>query len=167
MTLYQVWSFISALFTAGSILIMLAVIYWTIRGLIPPLVRLGYGLQRKRIVIVAYEQHAAELSRLIQGTKLFNKNRIQIIAPDIELDQISKADVVLTYFSDCQGAMEEILNRKRSDAALIVYAPPPERVPSETMTQLAAQKHVLLCNFRGRLMNDILTSMMTVAYDKG
>ncbi len=167
MTATELLNLIGVIGTLGSVLFVLVTIYWTVRGLIPPLIRLGYGLRRKRIAIVALEQRGAELERLIQSSRLFNKKRIEIVDPNSEFEQLSKANVILVYFGDCQENIGDILNQKSADAALIVYAPPPERVSPEIMAQLAARKHVLLCNFRGRLMNDILTSMMTVAYDKG
>ena len=143
-------------------------IYWTLRGLIPALVRLGYGLWRKRIIVVAADQKAGELKRLLENSRLFNKKHISIAAPEAEIENLNSANVILVYWNDCTDHIEEILNQKRPNSALIIYAPPQDgRVPNDVMQKLETRKHVVLCNFRGRLMNDILTTMMTVAYDKG
>lgn len=141
--------------------------YWTFRGLIPALFRLGYGLQRRRIAIVATGDSLNNLEGLIGDSRLFNNKRIIRAAGQSEIEAISRANLILINWPDCRDYLEDILLLKSEQTALIVYAPHSGgRIENDDMAKLEQKKHVVVCNFRGRLMNDIVTSMITTGYEK-
>ncbi len=146
---------------------LLAIAYYTFRGLVPVLYRLGHGLWRRKIAIVANGDTLINLERLMKDSGLFNSKNIIRVAGKGELEAISRASIVLVYWADGQGFMADILDRKSEDTALIIYAPyKGGAIPAEMMETLENRKHVIVNNFRGRLMNDIVSSMITTGYAK-
>jgi len=57
---------------------------------------------------------------------------------------------------------------KKDSTPLIVYAPQNEgRIePQEVIDEINQHRNSVIVNFRGRLLNDILTSMITTSYEK-
>lgn len=63
--------------------------------------------------------------------------------------------------------MGDILFMKPDECALVVYAPYDQgRIPDEQMKKLDGKRHTAVTNFRGRLLNDIVASMITTSYEK-
>ena len=55
---------------------------------------------------------------------------------------------------------------KNDSTALIVYAPVEfGDIPQKRMRQIGERRNVTVTNFRGRLLNDIVVSMITTSYD--
>ncbi len=162
-----VLNFIGLATTIITVIGIVLVGYWTVRGLIPALYRLGYGLQRRRIAIVATGDGLNNLEGLISDSRLFNSKRIIRVAGQGEIEAISRANLILINWPDCRDYLDDILRLKNEQTALIVYAPHSGgRIENEDMEKLEKRKHVVVCNFRGRLMNDIVTSMITTGYEK-
>lgn len=165
--LEQIWTFVSTAVTVVSLIFIFYAIYATMRGLLPVLIRLGYSLWQKRIIIFANNDMATELQRLINESDLFNRSRIQIAGQN-DAENARKANVVLVYWRDAQDYIQDVIGNRSEHAALIIYAPHRDGpIPADVLNDLERRKHVTVCNFRGRLMNDVLTSMMTIQYDKG
>ena len=59
----------------------------------------------------------------------------------------------------------EILQAKKDATALVVYAPKgPASIPPDKFVELNSKRNVMVTNFRGRLLNDIVVSLMTTSY---
>ena len=158
---------IGVLGTVFSVISAILVTFWTIRGFIPVLIRLGYGLWRRKIAIIATGDTLNSLEGLLSDSKLFNTTNVIRIAGQAELEAASRASILLVYWPDCSGFIDEVLVHKKEQTALIVYAPySGGPIPGEVMQKLEQRKHVVVNNFRGRLMNDIVTSMITTGYEK-
>jgi len=66
------------------------------------------------------------------------------------------------FWPDWSDSLADILNKKPDECALIVYAPYGRgRIPDEQMKQLDGTRNTAVTNFRGRLLNDIVTAMIT------
>lgn len=160
-------NFIGLITTVITAIGIVMVAYWTVRGLIPALFRLGYGLRRRKIAVVATGDSLNNLVGLISDSRLFNSKRIIPTAGQGEIEAISRASLILINWPDCREYLDDILRLKSEQTALIVYAPHSGgRIENEDMAKLEQRKHVVVCNFRGRLMNDIVTSMITTGYEK-
>jgi len=153
--------------TIFAVISAIMVTYWTFRGFVPVLIRLGRGLWRRKIAIVASGDALSNLKGLLTDSRLFNTNRIIQISDEGELEAASTASLILVYWPDCMGFIDEILEQKKEQTALIIYAPHKGGpIPIDVMQKLELKKHVIVNNFRGRLMNDIVTSMITTGYEK-
>ena len=153
-----------------TILLMGAIIWavtlW-IRGISPALYRLGYGLARRKIAVFAKNDNLNSIKALLTDSKLFRAKNIEDITRLADIERADKASVYLVYWSDWSDNITEILQKKPSSCALIIYAPYNEgRIPDEKMVELDGKRHTAVTNFRGRLLNDIVTSMITTSYEK-
>jgi hypothetical protein len=65
---------------------------------------------------------------------------------------------------DWMSEIDEILRNKSDQCALIIYAPYDKgRIPDIEMAKLDGHRHTAVTNFRGRLLNDIMASMITTS----
>ena len=74
-----------------------------------------------------------------------------------------QATLFLVSWHDWQDHITDVLLAKKDSTVLVVYAPP-QTIPPERMKDLDGKRNVILTNFRGRLLNDIVVSLMTTGY---
>lgn len=162
--MWDILSIISTLFFWAAILV--AGIF-TLLGFVPVLIRLGNGLWRRKIVVFASGNTLTSLSSLLLDSKLFYaKNVLQVSSID-DIEIADRASVFLVYWPDWKDDIQSILDRKSEQTALVVYAPQSQGfIPPDVMNNLESRKHTVVNNFRGRLLNDLVTSMITTAYEK-
>lgn len=150
--------------TIWLLLTVALAIYAGVRGLIPPLVRLGKGLSRRKIAIFVKSNNLQLLHNLLDGTKLFNKKNITYISSIGDVERAQKSTLFLIVWDDWKDNMEEILHAKKdNNTALVIYAPP-NSIPRDELAKLDNQLNVMVSNFRGRLLNDIMVCLMTTGY---
>jgi len=142
-------------------------IYLCVTGFVPVLIRLGNGLKKRKIAIFAKGDALQSLEGLFGDSKLFNtKNIIRITGSD-DFGRAEDASVFLVYWPDWQNEMARILGHKRDQTAMVVYAPQGHGfIPPETMALLEQHRNVVLANLRGRLLNDVVVSLITTGYEK-
>lgn len=134
-------------------------------GIWPIWVRLGMGLANRKIAIFA-ENKFNELKDLLVDSGIFKeKNIIQIHHADI--DKAAGITLMLVYWKSFGKNIDDIISIKDDSDALIVYAPNEDgRLSPEDMNKISSKRNTVLVNFRGRLLNDITSSMITTAYKK-
>ena len=165
--LILIWNVLSVASTVVALVAAAAATYYCFRGFVPVLIRLGNGLWRRKIAIFASGDALTNLEILLLDLKLFNRTNIIRVSGDSELEAAEKASVFLVHWPDCQDNINAILQRKKEQTALIVYAPQGQgSIPVEVMVQFELRKNVVVNNFRGRLLNDLVTSMITTGYEK-
>jgi len=145
---------------------VVGIVLW-LRGIAPALVRLGNGLARRKIAIFAKDSMLKSLESMLLDSKLFRKGNIIEISDEGDIGRSEEATLFLVYWPDWKGSIGEILRHKVDGTALIIYAPQDQGfVPAETIAELNLKRNVILVNFRGRLLNDIVASMITTSYEK-
>ena len=146
--------------------VVVGAILWA-RGIAPVLYRLGNGLAHRKIAIFAAGDNLSSLRALVAETTLFKESNIVGITSPRDIDDAEDATVFLVFWADWAGEIEAILALKGRRCPLIVYQPYAlGRIPDDAMARLDAQRHTTVANFRGRLLNDLLTSIMTTSYAK-
>ena len=161
--------FLKTVATIDTILLIIivarAVILW-LMGISPVLLRLGNGLAKRKIAIFAKNDNVASLKSLLMDSKLFREKNIFVITNKNDIGIAEKASIYLVYWHDWEADIDEILNKKPDKCALVVYAPYNKgRLTDENMVKLDGKRHTAVTNFRGRLLNDIVTSMITTSYE--
>lgn len=153
--------------TVLFILTILAGVYAWFRGILPALLRLGNGLAGRKIAIFAKGDNFSSLSDLLVDSKLFRKSNIIKVSGISDLGKRNNASVYLIFWPDWKTELNEILGVKEDATALVVYAPQELGfIPKEQMEKLNEHRYVTVTNFRGRLINDIVVSMITTGYEK-
>jgi len=138
----------------------------TVSGIFPVLIRLGRGLSKRQIAIFAKGDKLQSLRDLILDSKLFKSKNIKEITSVNDLGRSEGATIFLIFWDDWKNDIDKILNYKTDSTALIVYAPVNlEGIPNNLMCQIGEQRYVTVTRFRGRLLNDIIVSMITTSYN--
>ena len=152
-----------------SVVLVIAIVWAFIlwfRGILPALLRLGNGLARRKIAIFAKGDNLGSLRDLLVDSKLFWKKNIIEITQAGDVGKAEEASVYLVHWHDWATDIETVLTKKPDECALVIYAPYDKgRIPDDQMKNLDGKRHTAVTNFRGRLLNDIVTSMITTSYD--
>lgn len=138
---------------------------WAV-GISPALSRLGKGLANRKIAIFANGDDFNSLKSLLIDSNLFReKNVIQITVGEIKKSE--KISLFLMHWKSFKSHLDSILTCKKDGTALIVYAPQEEGFLSpEEIKKINQHRNVIVVNMRGRLLNDIVTSLITTSYEK-
>lgn len=137
------------------------------RGIWEPLRRLGLGLARRRVALFAKGDAQASLKSLLIDSGLFQEQNIVTVSSTADIERVSKCTLFLVNWPDFSDKMPAILASKRTQVALVVYAPVDRgRIPETEMVLLNESPNAVVTNFRGRLLNDLVTSLITTSYDK-
>ena len=141
-------------------------IYLVVTGILPVLYRLGFALSKRKVAIFAERDDFVNLRSSLVDSKLFKeKNILQI--DENSLRRAEAESLLLVHWKSFQKHLDTILAIKKDAATLIVYAPTEEgQIESESMTKLGKHRNVIVVNFRGRLINDVLVSMVTSRKNK-
>lgn len=163
-TLKTIFDFSGYLSTIIVIVSVIAgVIIW-LRGISPALYRLGNGLAKRKIAIFAKGDNAVSLECLLVDSKLFRQKNIFKITSKEDIGKAEEASVYLVHWHDWTNDISEILDKKPDKCAMVVYAPYNKGIiPEEQMKNLDGKRHTAVTNFRGRLLNDIVTAMITTS----
>lgn len=151
--------------TAALFLVTLILgIYAWLKGILPALIRLGNGLSKRKIAIFAKGDNLKSLQDLLEDSKLFDKKNIIGISSTSDFGRAERATLFLIFWDDWQDKIDEILRAKKDNTALVVYAPKQNSIPPDKFIELNSKRNVMVANFRGRLLNDIVVSLMTTSY---
>ena len=104
---------------------------------------------------------------MLIDSKIFKgKNILQVNKNDLK--KAEKETLFLVHWKDYQDEIDDILAIKKDSTALIVYAPQNEgRIePADKMEKINYHRNTIVVNFRGRLLSDILISLITTSYEK-
>jgi hypothetical protein len=139
--------------------------YAWIRGIVPALWRLGNGLSKRKIAIFAKGDHLTGLQDLLADSNLFARKNLIAISSYGDLGRAERTTLFLVFWDDWQDKIDEIIGAKKDSHALVVYAPGgPRSIPDNKYLELNNKRNVTVTNFRGRLLNDIVVSLMTTSY---
>lgn len=143
--------------------ILYKVVCWFF-GITPTVFRLGIALWKRKIAIFGTTEAYTSLKGSLVDSNIFKeKNIIQITTDNV--DKAKDHTVFLVDWESYGDKIEQVfLARKNHQTAIVIYAKPAS-IPQEKMSDIANRSNTVVVNFRGRLLNDILTSLITTSYD--
>jgi hypothetical protein len=157
------FNIIGGLATLFSMLVLLFTIISWYRGILPAWWRLGIGLSRRKIAIFA-ENEYSDLKKLLVDSKLFQASNIEQVGKS-SIKSAEELTLLLVHWKPFENNIDEILAIKKDSAALIIYAPHSDGpLPPLVAEKINRHRNSILVNFRGRLLNDILTCMITTSF---
>jgi hypothetical protein len=160
------WSFTENVATFVFVIGAVYAAYLWFIGVIPVLFRLG-NLRRRKIAVFAKGDASGSLVALFSDAKLFNKNNIIPITSAADFGRADKATIFVVHWPDWTGDLAQIIAMKGDQTPLIVYAPQTANpIPPDDVALLDEHRNVVVANFRGRLLNDVVSSFITTAYEK-
>lgn len=165
-TILQALEILGYASTALVIVATVATIVLWILGITPALLRLGNGLARRKIAIFAKGDMASSLKSLLLDSRLFRDRNLVTITDDGDIGKARGTTLFVVHWPDWTTTIDAILAQKADSVALIVYAPQEKGfIPQDVLGRLNGNRNVIVCNFRGRLLNDIVTSLITTSYE--
>lgn len=150
-----------------SILGLFYVVVCWFLGITPMLRRLGLGRWFRKVYIAAKGEAYNNLrSDLIDSGVFREKNIHQITSKSIAKTKNSDL-TLLDYKSFSEDEVKRIISNKQSRAGLVVYFPGGSgRIADDVLTLINNEPHTVLVNFRGRLINDLLVTLLSTSYVK-
>jgi hypothetical protein len=155
---------------AGGITITIAIlgviykIICMIIGVTPIVFRLGVAIWKRKIAIFSSVEGFEVLKESILDSGIFKEKNIVHIK-NCNLDRSKGESIFLVDWETCGDEIEKIFScRKNHQTSVIIYAKPGS-IPHDKMNDIANRSNTVVVNFRGRLLNDILTSLLTTAYE--
>lgn len=154
---------IGGITTTLMVLGFLYTIYLVFRGVFPVWYRLGIGLSKRRIAVFAGSEFGS-LNSMLTDSRIFNT------VVQIHKNEIKKAEnetIFLVHWNEYKDKIDDIIKVKKDNTPLIIYAPTREgRISDDDMEKINVERNSVVVNLRGRLLNDILTSLITTSYDR-
>ncbi|MBP6754756.1 MAG: hypothetical protein KA210_01315 [Bacteroidia bacterium] len=151
--------------TVIAIVTFIYTIYIVLKGIIPVWIRLGKGLSNRKIAVYA-ESDFNNFKSMLLDSGIFKEKNIEQITNE-SLAKGETHTMMLVNYMDFKDKIEKILSYKKDSDSLIIYAPQSgERIELELMYRINENRNSIVVNMKGRLLNDILTSMITTIYEK-
>jgi len=139
-------------------------VWVVVSGVFPVWYRLGMGLSKRRVAIFASLERFEEIKTLLVDSSIFKEKNIV----HITLNTIDKAKGQTIFLVDWETFKDQIDRvfscTKNHQTAVVIYAKPGSILP-EKMNDIANRQNTVVVNFKGRLLNDILTSLITTSYE--
>lgn len=140
-------------------------VWLVVTGALPVWYRLGIGLSKRKVAIFSSIEVYESIKSSLVDSRIFKEKNVV----HIKSDNIDKAKDQTIFLVDWETFKEEIegvfLARKSHQTAIVIYAKPAS-IPHEKMNDIANRANTVVVNFRGRLLNDILTSLITTSYER-
>ncbi|TSC90380.1 MAG: hypothetical protein G01um10145_52 [Microgenomates group bacterium Gr01-1014_5] len=149
---------------------LLNFVFWLL-GLWPLLWRLGYGRWSRKIAIVAKADVYADLKKVLVKSGVFREGNVFHIS-STSLSEVKESDMLLVHYQSFNEPQNKtILANKRSSSGMIFYFPeyaPQQgiKISDAMLKRINDEENTTVVNFRGRLLNDIITTLITTSYEK-
>lgn len=173
-SIYQIFNnpffvIVGSIFTITAIIaIFLNFCYW-ILGLGPLLKRLGYGRWFRKIAIVANPDEYSNIKKDLVDSGIFREKNISSAITDKSISDIKDHNLILVdYQSFSEDDIKSILQFKHTKAGMIFYFSPKdgEKIPNDIYDLIGNTPNTTIVNLRGRMLNDIVTTLITTSYEK-
>ncbi len=152
---------LGGIFSLLTVVTFLYTFWIVVKGVMPVWYRLGLALTKRKIVIFAKDDNYENLKNVLVESDLFKEKNIKMI-DEKSIQKAENDSILLVHWNSYKDNLEKILSIKKDTSALIVYAPTEEgRIDENSMAEMSKHRNVIIVNFRGRLLNDVLVSMMT------
>lgn len=139
-------------------------VYSWITGILPVIYRLGKGLANRKIAVFAEGSELSSLENLLLDSNLFRTKNIIGVTSQYDLGRAEDASVFLVVWDDWKNDIDQILTKKRDKTPMIVYAPLEKgALNKEDIQKISVERNSTVTNFRGRLLNDVINSMITTS----
>ena len=168
----------SFFFVVGKLFTLIAVvsisitfISWVL-GITLPLWRLGLGRWARKIAIVADDETFNVLKIDLTASGIFREKNIKPITRK-HLATVRNYSLVIVHYQSFSNEedIRQLLNNKRSTCGMIFYYPEfnpatGDKIPGKMIQEIGEKENTIVVNFRGRLLNDIIITLITTSYQK-
>jgi hypothetical protein len=133
-------------------------------GVSPLIFRIGKAIWRRKVAIIGSSEAFSSLKDCVINSNIFKKDNV-IHIPIDNIEKSKEYTILLIDWDTCGNHIDNIfLARKDQNTAVIIFAKPGS-VPNEKMAEIGNRSNTVVVNFKGRLLNDILNSLITTSFD--
>lgn len=144
----------------SSLIILVAVVLAWIFGIYPILKRLGIGRWKRKIGIFANDADFDKLKNSLTDSGVFRECNIEKLI-ESEIEQAKTQSLIIVEWSEFGKQIEQIYNYRSTQTVPVIIFAAPGSINPDQIKDIANRPHTVVVNFRGRLLNDVLTSLMT------
>lgn len=145
--------------TLGVIYRIISIVF----GVSPIIFRIGKALWSRKIAIIGTTESYTVLYECISDSGVFKRKNIQHITIE-NIDKAKEHSVILVDWESSGVQIDDIfMIRKSHNTAVIIYAKAGS-IPRDKMAEIANKSNTVVVNFKGRLLNDILSSLITTSF---
>ncbi|KTD25067.1 hypothetical protein [Legionella maceachernii] len=130
----------------------------------PVVLRFGNALWRRDIAIFSSNDGYTSLKQTLKDSGIFKESNIEQI-PNDNIERCKNKTIFLVDWDSWGDKIEQVFNARRDHQTAVVIYAKPASISSEKMNDIGNRPNTVVVNFRGRLLNDILTSLLTTSYD--
>lgn len=134
-------------------------------GVTPLVLRLGISLWKRRIAIFGDAESFASFKLMLIDSGIFKEKNIDRIDL-IDIAKAKKFDIYLVDWASSRAHINAIFDCRQSQQTPVIIFAAPKAISEDELPNIANMSNTVIVNFRGRLMNDLLTSLVTTSYDK-
>jgi len=149
---------------AGLITLFLNFLSWTF-GITPIILKFGNALRSRKIGVFGTPEAHSFLCGALQGSSLFKKENI-IRVNAAELSKGKNCSIYLIDWKSCENKIDEIFQQRANEQVAVIIFAEPGGIDRKVMSKVANRDNTVVVNFKGRLLNDVLTSLVTTSYGK-
>jgi len=132
-------------------------------GVSPLVFRIGKAVWRRKIAVIGNSESFSTLNECIADSGVFKKKNVIHITTE-NIDKVKDYSVLLVDWESSGTQIDQIfMARKNHNTAVIIYAKAGS-IPHEKMAEIANKANTVVVNFKGRLLNDILNSLITTSF---
>jgi len=134
-------------------------------GVTPFLFRLGWSLWGRKVAVFGSTDAYQNLKATLTDSGLFWESNVLHI-PIQNIDKAKTQSVFVVDWESFGDHVERVFDARSSHQVPIVIFARPASIPPDKMSDIANRSNTVVVNFRGRLLNDVLTSLLTTSYEK-
>jgi hypothetical protein len=158
------FSIVGGLTTLLAVVCLLYKITCSVLGISPLVFRMGKALWRRKIAIIGNEQAYSSLKECISDSRIFHdKNIIHILLDN--LDKVKEQSLLLVDWESSGDQVDQIFQSRKSHKTAVIIFAKAGSIPPEKMSEVANKSNTVVVNAKGRLLNDILTSLITTSFE--
>jgi len=133
-------------------------------GVTPLVLRIGKAIWRRKVAIIGSYEAFSSLKECITDTNIFKSKNV-IYIPINNVEMVKEHTILLVDWETSGDLIDQVfLARRNHNSAVIIFAKAGS-IPHEKMSEIANKSNTVVVNFKGRLLNDIINSLITTSCD--
>lgn len=133
-------------------------------GISPLVFRIGKALWRRKVAIIGSAEAYSSLKECITDTDIFKKENVIHISID-NIDKAKDHTLLIVDWETSSNQIDHIFSARRNHNTAVIIFAKAGSIPHEKMSEIANKSNTVVVNFKGRLLNDILNSLITTSFD--
>lgn len=153
----------------GIVNLFISIFSWGL-GVFPLFWRLGFGRWSRKIDIAADNANFNSLKSDLLETGIFREKNMRQVCNTCISKAKNSGLLLVHYQSFSADQIKTLLSCKKPNAGYIFYFPEfnpaTNKIPDDIRDLINNEQFTTVVNFRGRLINDIMTTLLSTSYDK-